>query len=279
MSFKNIILPLLAKSYLTKKVLQRNKKFEGLHKGESCYIFGSGGSIKYFDLSKFNDKIAISCGLFYLHRDFDKVNIRYYFEGHPFIHYRYWVHPYSNKIKKSIIGILYREKMSRYQNVSNFVNLSDYLGIRGNNIYYLHHFAEPFKSYSDSQLCGKFPPMVSSLGGMLGLALFMGIKDITLVGCDYTLFPQRQGHFFEFGKFPDAFSEEPNNKEYLVDATRYANIRIVTPLESYRGHILPHISYKELTGADPVYKENYEIVLQADLLTLSCSGMAYKPLP
>ena len=260
-------------------MLQRNTKFEDLHKGESCYIFGSGASLKYYDLTKFNDKISIGCALFFLHRDFEKINVKYYLDGHPFYYYRYWINPYSKKIKRNILGMLSRKKISRYNKVNYFVNIADYFGIRGDNIYYVHHFSEPFKSYSDCRMDGKFSPMVSSLGGMIGFALFMGFEDITLVGCDFTFFPQPQSHFFDFGGFPDAFSEEPNNKVFLLDAARHANIRIVTPSERYRGHILPHITYKELTGDEPIYKENYEIVSESDLLTLSRSGMAYKPLP
>src|ERR1035437_4354265 len=105
MNFKNTILSILAK-----KVLERNKKFEGLHRGESCYIFGNGASIKYFDLKKLDDKIAIGCGALFLHRDFSKLNVKYYYEGHPFFYYPYWRNPYSKKLERNILGAFYKEK-------------------------------------------------------------------------------------------------------------------------------------------------------------------------
>lgn len=274
MNFKSKIFYLFAK-----KVLERNNKFRGLYEGKSCYIFGNGASIKHFDLKKFDDKIGIGCAALFLHRDFKKINVKYYYEGHPFFYYPYWINPYSKKIEKNVMGMLYKEKCYCYNNIIYFVSLSNYYGIRGSNVYYLHHFSKPFKSYSDSRMDDTFTTMASGLAGMLGLALFMGFKDITLVGCDYTFSPQGQGHFYEFGKFADSFHEEPFNKGFLLDAERYANIRVITPYEGYRGHILPCISYQELTGDEPIYKENHEILSKSDLLALNSSGMSYKIYP
>ena len=45
-------------------------KFIDIHKGKTCYIFGDGPSIKYFDLSRFDDYIGISCGNQIFHKDF-----------------------------------------------------------------------------------------------------------------------------------------------------------------------------------------------------------------
>ena len=55
---------------LSKKTLDRNQKYKEAHAGEGCYIFGNGVSIKYFDLTKFNDKPSIGCGVLFLHNNF-----------------------------------------------------------------------------------------------------------------------------------------------------------------------------------------------------------------
>lgn len=47
------------------------EKYKDIHKGETCYIFGDGPSIKWFDLSKFSDHIGISCGVIPFHNDFE----------------------------------------------------------------------------------------------------------------------------------------------------------------------------------------------------------------
>jgi len=39
--------------------------------------------------------------------------------------------------------------------------------------------------------------------------------------------------------------------------------------------MLPYVSYKELTGDEPVYRENNEIISNAGLLELNRAGMLY----
>ena len=85
MNTKNKILNFFAKS-----VLSKNKKFKGLHAGESCYIFGAGASLKYFDLGLFNDRVSIGCGQLFVHRDIHKLDLKYYYVGDTFVYYRYW---------------------------------------------------------------------------------------------------------------------------------------------------------------------------------------------
>lgn len=52
MDVKNKIL-----HFISRSVIERNKKFKDAHAGESCYIFGNGASLKYYDLEKFSDKL------------------------------------------------------------------------------------------------------------------------------------------------------------------------------------------------------------------------------
>lgn len=274
MNVKNRILAVLAK-----KIIERNSKFKNIHKGESCYLFGNGASIKYFNLQHFNNKIAIACNSLFLHRDFCKVNVKYYFEGQPFGYYPYWKNPYGNKIQKNPTGIFYQGDKLLNDGISFFCNLSNYFGINGDDVYYGYRFGKLFDNFSNCKLDGSFTSMFSGLGGMLGLAIFMGFEDITLVGCDYSFFPQSIGHFYEYGRFPDTHNKNPVNKNILLNAMKYANICTVTPCEGYRGHITPHISYKELTGDEPKYRENNEILSNSDLLTLNRSGLPYKIFP
>ena len=260
---------------LTERIIERNSKFENIHKGESCYLFGNGASLKYYNLKYFNDKHAIACNSFFLHRDFRHVNVKYYFEGHSFYYYPYWINPYSRKIQKNPMGKFCKEKNLCNDDILFFCNLSNYFGIHGDNIYYAHNFGISFDGFANCKLDGSFTTMSSALSGMLGLAIFMGFEDITLVGCDYSFFPQSQGHFYEYGRFPDTFDKDPN-EEFLLDAMQYANVRVITPNDEYRGHILPHVSYKDFTGNESIYKENNEILSDSDLLNLDRFNMKYK---
>ena len=51
--------------------------FEDKHKGETCYIFGDGKSLKYYDFSSFSDLPSISLGLASLHVGSKFLNLKY----------------------------------------------------------------------------------------------------------------------------------------------------------------------------------------------------------
>ena len=261
---------------LARKVLGRNTAFAGRHAGESCYLFGNGASIKHYDLGQFNDKIGIGCNNLFFHKDFLNLDVRYYYTGHPFLYYPFWSNPYSNKYEKNILGSIYRKKIILSQHVTYFMSLSDYISIRRRNIYYCHHFGQGFKGYANNKIDGVFTAMESGLGGMLGMAIFMGFTDVTLVGCDYLCFPQGQGHFFETGVRPQTFWKEPVSEEFLSDASKHTDLKVLTLNDSYRGHILPHISYEEFTGQKPIFRENDKLVSEQDLHDLNLSGMRYR---
>ena len=192
MTFINKILRLLSN-----KTLSKNKRFKNLHSGESCYIFGNGASLKYLDLRKFNDRISIGCNSLFFHSDIHELNLKYYYMGHPFLFYKYWKNHYKNKYQKNLIGSLYQKKIQFGSRIEYFVSLSNYFGIKGKNINYLHHFDHRFSDFESVDLSCSFSTMDGALDGMLGMAIYMGFKDIILVGCDYLNSPVKPGHFYE----------------------------------------------------------------------------------
>ena len=111
--------------------------------------------------------------------------------------------------------------------------------------------------------------------GMIGVALYMGFTDITLVGCDYTFFPKMLGHFYERG--PEKRTE---GSAFIVTTLNSikdkVTIRTITPNEEFRGDLLPSITYKARMGVDPVYKDNNKILSEADLKELDSMNMEYQ---
>lgn len=262
---------------LTKSIIKRNKRFKDIHKGESCYIFGNGASIKNFDLEQFNNRIVIACGLLFLHKDFKKLNTKYYYTGHPFFYYPYWINPYSLSIEKNVLGSIYKSKIYEHREIEYFVSLTNYLGLRGKNINYLYHYDEPFNIKEGWDFSGKFSFMESALSGMLALAYYMGFQDIILVGCDYASTPKVNGHFYEYGKRPlnnkvsDIYAEKP-----LLAINEYVNLRTVTINDDFKGDLVEAISYRALMGRKLNYKENNEIIESSELLALDKPNMNYR---
>src|SRR4051812_38379284 len=52
-------------------------RYSNAHQGGTCYIFGDGPSIKWFDLGLLNRHPAICCGMIPFHRDFHRLDVRY----------------------------------------------------------------------------------------------------------------------------------------------------------------------------------------------------------
>lgn len=270
MTFVNKILRLLSNQELSK-----NRRFKGIHSGESCYIFGNGVSLKYFDLREFNDRVSIGCNSLLVHRYIHELNLKYYYMGHPFLFYKYWKNPYSGKYQKNLYGSLERKKMQLNPNIEYFISLSNYFGIKGVNINYLHHFGSHHCRFRSVDLTNSFSTMDGALQGMLGLAIYMGFKDIILVGCDYLSFPIRYWHFFESGESKDFNIDKVEKKELLLSAKKEADIKILTVDNKNKSDILPCMSYYELTNKQPEYKENTQLVLADDLMCLDNTGMRY----
>ena len=160
---------------ISKNLLGRNTKFLDIHNGESCYLIGNGSSLKYFDLEQFNDRLSIGCGQLFLHKDYSKLNVKYYYSGHPFFYYPYWTNQYSKKFEKNRVGAICRENIKKNTETQYFVSLSNFFGIIGKNIYYVHHFDTQFhrRKYN---LSNKFTYIDGSLSAMVGIALFMGLE-------------------------------------------------------------------------------------------------------
>ena len=260
---------------LTEKIILRNKKLKGIHNGESCYVFGNAKSLKNYDLSLFNDRISIACNGLHFHKDFSKIGVSYYYDGDPFNFYTFMRDPYTRKIVRNVLGDLNRKKIVENSDVNYIMDISDYPNVRGKNIFYTHHFGQQFSDYSNCSLEGVFSANQNALAGMIGIAIYLGFKDITLVGCDSLLRPTISLHFYEYGEMESKYYPTVGNEEVLIAAQEFIDLRVVSPSEEYRGDIIPHIHYTELTGRALNFKENNEIVSRNDLNVLSKCSYPY----
>lgn len=242
---------------LSRNILARNRRFKDLHKGESCYLFGNGISLKEMDLSKFNDKISIGCAYLWLHNDFNVLNVKYYCEIQPFWFYPLWRNPFSQRIERNPQSALQKRVLKSYPRISFFTSLSNIFGVWGDNVYYLHHFGAKKPGF-DKFCMDKIFYFRGALHVMVGMAIYMGFKSAYLVGCDYTHFPQRVLHFYEKGRGLTNFDDD-----YNVDFFKVAQERIDLTTITSNGstsRTLNYVDYSDYTGAEPVFRENTELV-------------------
>lgn len=176
------------------------KKFKDIHKGEECYVFGDGSSLRYFDLNQFSDKISIASNNLIFHSDFKKLNVKYYCIYEPYWFTPFFLSGFSKeqpfKFRINKIQKFQKRAFRKNPKMNIFTDISNYFGLKGNNIIYFEK--EIFKEIiKDNQICQIDDPFNGSLRVQILMAIFMGFKKIYLVGHDYTHSNSYSSHFYD----------------------------------------------------------------------------------
>ena len=249
----------------SKPILGKVGKFNGIHKGESCYIFGDGISIKSMNLALFADKKSIATNYFPFHKDFNAINC-----GYCIINAPHFFNPhfgYSPLQRKHLNGMAknYKTLINDRPQVNYFVDLSNYPFVRGGNVFHT------FRNIPDSKLSANFiGNRINCFSGVVRaaimLAIYMGFDHIYLVGFDYTHSLSRVLHFYEKGQ---GFFRtiDGYQKDFFDIAKEFVDITTIT-LDG-TSQILNAVTYKDYTGYESVFKENNEIVNERHLRELA----------
>ena len=254
-------------NYISHGLLSKNAKFKNKHKGEECYIFGNGNSIKYFDLSQFSDKISFGCNLLHVHKNLSDLDMRYYVIMHPLSFCKYW---------RGVKSGLYVEKNPFFYNFHDFAKIRECTFFthvtnypftkKYNKFNYLHNFKKHNLSINklDYTLSSSFSK--GALVTMIGLAIFMGFKKIYLVGCDYWFDPISIGHFYSDKKNRIDESSGFLFKNLMKSISDKVKLIVVT--RNGTKSPVDFIEYTDLTGASEINQLASNIVSTEDLAML-----------
>ena len=245
--FKKIVSVLFY--YTTKK----SNIFYNKHKGETCYIFGDGISIKSFDLNNFSDKISIVGNYMPFHKDFDKLNAKYCVMSAPFFFSPYF--GYKNlKFKKYLYETskLYKELIKENKQKYFFFHLTNYPFVNFRNAFF-HFLKINDKRLNENFITNRINCYTGVLRNSISLAIYMGFSKVYLVGCDYTFDQSQLLHWYEKGI---GIKHDISNyeSEFFEIASEFIDITTIT-LNS-KSDILDYISYEDYTGQKPSFKEN-----------------------
>ena len=255
---------------IAQPITNRTLALKNRHHGESCYIYGDGVSIKWFDLMALPKKSGLTLSCIPFHNQAAALDLRYGLLIEPYYFYPYFKMPtwsknlrwWRNRINRKYVDLFRRNPDTDY-----FVNLSNYPILNGSNIYHLFQRLndESFDFLSDCKRnnLGIFD---GSLRCAISLAIFMGFKEIILVGCDYTHEVSRSMHWYEkgMGVITQQLSYE---KHFFEIAQKHTSITTLT-LEGL-GSVLPSRTYTEFTGAPAIYRENHDLLDDATLKLLA----------
>jgi len=259
------------------------KRFSNRHKGESCYIFGNGPSIKWFDLNQFMEKPVISTGQLHYHNNFHKLNVKYLALVEPWFFVSTMGRrlcgvskEHSNRLKdQRYIAEDYKNHIRQSPDKNYFLSLSNYLSLSGKNINYVYRGFPEIRNRTD-QLLSQFDLFSGSFYASLSLAYYLGFTEIYLVGFDaWTIQPPRNIRYYEFGE--GEFSDNVPGSDELLEIFKQV-IDIYTISADGQSSNVENINYEKYTGTPAVYKENSEIIDDHYLKMLSlCPGYKIYP--
>lgn len=172
-----------------KKLLKRNAKLREIRRTDRCYILGTGPSLKNVDLSVLDADVMV-VNNFYRFAQANVVNPLVYFMVDPGF--------FITDEKQDVINA--REM---YPDTS-FVLCGKYLSKENiaDNVYWWCGWG-PCTIPKKVDMTKVMPSTFNVIGTAIATAIYMGYKEIVLLGCDFSSFAsQKQEHCYD-GSEPD----------------------------------------------------------------------------
>jgi len=261
MAIKEVLNNFLFK--LSRNTLKRNESLkEGLD--DSCYIIGTGSSIRNLDLSKFNDHPVILINWAFIHTGTKNLNIDALVLPEPFILSplirKHWKRsPTVNRKRKAVLAYLSKIPI----NIPILISLTNILFFRRKNIYFAYHFDSRNCDIKKLDIASRYSFMAGGLYSAIGLALNKGYENLKLIGCDYLIKSSKikipTGHFYTKSDFVQMrkykFIKNPYEDLFAQLKKTNVNISLISgypdkdvsvfcekePYENYRDKLLPNL--------------------------------------
>ena len=258
-SFLNQRLIRQAFSRATRRQQKRINVVRNQHLGQSCYIFGDGISLKYFDLKLFGNLPAIVTAKVPLHVEIGFLDAKYWVLPEPaFCWPTPWT-PYSRTARR--LHSPYRVRKLGIQPIMHVTNFPFTFGSRSFFI---------FDDFYDSSLDNSFVTrnttgFKDTFTAAISTAIYLGFSQAYLVGFDYTHRPSRTGHWYENGP-GDNSNHENYNLEYIELASKAIQLTTIT-LDG-TSDLLPFVTYEAFTGEFPKLRDNLDLLSSNDIRLL-----------
>ena len=169
-------------------IINSNKKFEGKHEGDRCFIVGNGPSIKQMNLSLLTKEIVFTVNSIMSNKEiYEKLNSDY----HIMIDSGFFkldLKEKDDRITRDLYNkINYASKkpicILNYDGKSAF----DAYGLENLNKYYIYLHSNLTSNYQRKiKLSSNIPSSQNVIHAAIFSAISMGIKKIYLIGCDMT---------------------------------------------------------------------------------------------
>jgi len=164
--------------YKHKKYINNNRRFKNIATEKKLLLIGNGPSLNNIDLSKLDYMDKYVCNDFYVHKDFNDLNVKYYFNMDP---REVWVENIVKHVSVERLNeINFFLPLSHYELISRLgdrLKNKNYLLQGGSDYYRYKHYLELHKPILN---------VMNILQALLLTANYMGYRDVFLAGFDFS---------------------------------------------------------------------------------------------
>lgn len=167
--------------FKAKRRIKKNESYRNIHEGQRCFIIGTGPSlnnIKYEEIDFLKKEITFGVNSLYKASKLDGVTPSYYamFDNYYWNEYSYFFQEIKDKYRDKVIFL------TNYKAEKIVLDLNDNLD----------HILLYSKKYPinkiDCDLTKNMDITMNVVSSTILAAIFMGFKEIYLLGCDYNSF-------------------------------------------------------------------------------------------
>ena len=241
-------LPLIRKLfYIVERVIagnfSDNRDLKNRYSGKKCFIFGTGAHLNDVNFSDLADEYVFGCNLLFKHKDFASLNVNFY---SVIMHY---------------FGFVYKDREIIYEGISN-ASLND------DALVFLRGLNKPFieqkgyiRNYKKIYICAGSDRKITSNGSVdlaggvdymngviffqMAAAIYMGFKEIYLLGCGYTTSPRQLFHFYDEPPYFEDCSYPWQTPNFDIEIPPSERTMLAEQFASARG-LQVHSSFKSL---------------------------------
>lgn len=171
-----------------KKLMMQNEKFRNIHNGERCFILGTGPSLKEVDHKLLANEIIFGVNYLYRGKIIDYLKPQYYCLYDENFYYKNIDD--TKELVDKLPGTTFFVR-------TNAIGAFTKNNIGSNNIYYQSCKVFQFSDYISVDMTRNMTAPFNVVPGCIQTAIYMGFKEIYLLGCDFNSFASTKlEHFY-----------------------------------------------------------------------------------
>jgi hypothetical protein len=171
------------------------------------FVVATGSSLENQDLTRLQDKIVIGMNSLFLHKDFKKIAPKYY------VLTQYFFHVNRTSTEEELVKILRDMDSALDQEVIIFASIDDKIYFEKHTLFanrkinFYHSMTWDYKPIASIELEKFFAPCFTVGESSVQIALYLGFKEIILLGYDHDWLSKKDTLYFDTKKVCTYFKD------------------------------------------------------------------------